>query len=178
MNITVNTKNTTLTDAIREYTEKRISKISKYFDEKLDVHVNLDVEKNMQIVEIFVNVKGMFLKGIEKSEDMYASIDMAIDKIDRQLSKYKEKLQSRKHQDNKDHKDLTLHVYDYNEDEAMEEATVVISKSMPAKPMDLEEAVMQMDLMNKNFFVFRNAENGDINVVYKRDDGNIGLIEN
>ncbi len=91
MNITVNAKHTTLTDAIRDYSEKKIQRIAKYFDDNMDVHVNLNVEKNMHIAEIFVNVKGMFLKGIERSEDMYASIDMAVDKIERQVVKYKAK---------------------------------------------------------------------------------------
>lgn len=177
MNITVNAKNTTLTDAIKDYSEKKIQKIAKYFDDHLDVHVNLSVEKNMHIAEIFVNVKGMFLKGIEKSEDMYASIDMAVDKIDRQVAKYKEKLHTRKSSENKEAKDLTLNVYDYSEDSVIDEPKIVITKQIPAKPMDIEEAIMQMDLMNKNFFVFRNSENLDINVVYKRDDGKVGLIE-
>ena len=178
MNITVNAKHTTLTDAIKDYSEKKIQKIAKYFDDNMDVHVNLNVEKNMHIAEIFVNVKGMFLKGIEKSEDMYASIDMAMDKIERQVVKYKEKLQTRKSAENRaSMDDLKLNVYDYNEDSAIDEPKIVITKSLPAKPMDIEEAIMQMDLMNKNFFVFRNAENSEINVVYKRDDGKVGLIE-
>ena len=178
MNITVNAKHTTLTDAIRDYSEKKIQRIAKYFDDNMDVHVNLNAEKNMHIAQIFVNVKGMFLKGIERSEDMYASIDMAVDKIERQVVKYKEKLTSRKNIENRESmEDLKLSVYDYNEDSAIEEPTVVISKQIPAKPMDIEEAIMQMDLMNKNFFVFRNAENSEINVVYKRDDGKVGIIE-
>ena len=178
MNITVNAKYITLTDAIRDYSEKKIQRIAKYFDDKMDIHVNLNVEKNMHIAEIFVNVKGMFLKGIEKSEDMYASIDMAVDKIERQVVKYKEKLISRKNIENRESmEDLKLSVYDYNEEHAIEEPTVVISKQIPAKPMDIEEAIMQMDLMNKNFFVFRDAENSEINVVYKRDDGKVGIIE-
>lgn len=177
MNITVNTKNTTLTDAIKDYSEKKVEKIKKYFDDIMDVHVNLDVEKNLHIAEIFVNVKGIFLKGIEKSEDMYASIDMAVDKIERQLVKYKEKLKSRKNAEIREGDALKLNVYDYDEESVISDPQVIISKSIPAKPMDVEEAVMQMDLMNKNFFVFRNAENAEINVVYKRDDGKIGLIE-
>lgn len=178
MNITVNAKHTTLTDAIKEYSEKKIQRIAKYLDDNMDVHVNLNIEKNMHIAEIFVNVKGMFLKGIEKSEDMYASIDMAVDKIERQVVKYKEKLQNRKNAEDRDSmEDLKLSVYNYSEDNAIDEPTIVISKQIPAKPMDIEEAIMQMDLMNKNFFVFRNAENSEINVVYKRDDGKVGIIE-
>ena len=96
MNITVNAKYITLTDAIRDYSEKKIQRIAKYFDDKMDIHVNLNVEKNMHIAEIFVNVKGMFLKGIEKSEDMYASIDMVEETIERQLVKYKNKLIDKK----------------------------------------------------------------------------------
>jgi len=175
MNIQITVKNVELTDAIRSYVEKKVSKVKKYFDQVIDIHVVLDVHKNVHTAEILVNAKGVFLKGIEKSEDLYASIDLAMDKIERQLVKYKEKLKSKKLMDKKFEEPLKLDVY---ESESFDDKPIsIITKEIPVKPMDIEEAVMQMDLLNKNFFVFRNAKNSEVNVVYRRDDGNIGLIQ-
>ena len=176
MKVNVTARNTVLTDAIREYAEKKAKKISKYFDDVMDVQVNLEVQKNLHNAEILADVKGIFLKGYEKSEDMYASIDIAVDKIEKQLIKYKERLKDRKFSDKKSEGTLKLNVYDT--DTVMDsEPKIIVSKSIPSKPMDIDEAVMQMDLLNKNFFVFRNFRTSEINIVYKRDDGQIGLIE-
>lgn len=176
MKVNVTAKNMALTGAIREYAEKKVTKISKYFDDIMDIQVNLEVQRNLHIAEVLVDVKGVFLKGYEKSEDMYASIDIAVDKIEKQLIKYKERLKDRKNAERKPDEILKLNVYDT--DTMMDaEPKIIVSKSIPSKPMDIDEAVMQMDLLNKNFFVFRNSQTADINVVYKRDDGQIGLIE-
>lgn len=175
MNIQITVRNVELTDAIRSYVEKKVSKVKKYFDQVIEIHVVLEVQKNVHIAEILVNAKGVFLKGIEKSEDLYASIDLAMDKIERQLVKYKEKLKSKKLLERKFEEPLKLDVYEI---ESFNDKPVsIITKEIPVKPMDIEEAVMQMDLLNKNFFVFRNAKNSEVNVVYRRDDGNIGLIQ-
>jgi putative sigma-54 modulation protein len=176
MNIQITVKNIELTDAIRSYVEKKVSKVKKYLDQVIDVHVVLEVNKNIHLAEILVNAKGVFLKGRESSEDLYASIDLAIDKIERQLVKYKEKLKSRKLSEKNFQEPLKLNVY---EDQSFDDhfSASIITKEIPVKPMDIEEAVMQMDLLNKNFFVFRNAKNSEVNVVYRRDDGNIGLIQ-
>lgn len=175
MNIQITVRNVELTDAIRSYVEKKVSKLKKYFDQVIEIHVVLEVQKNVHIAEILVNAKGVFLKGIEKSEDLYASIDLAMDKIERQLVKYKEKLKSKKLLERKFEEPLKLDVYEI---ESFNDKPVsIITKEIPVKPMDIEEAVMQMDLLNKNFFVFRNAKNSEVNVVYRRDDGNIGLIQ-
>ena len=176
MRVNVTAKNMSLTGAIREYAEKKAAKISKYFDDVMDVHVNLEVQKNLHIAEVYADVAGIFLKGYEKSEDMYASIDIAVDKIEKQLIKYKERLKKHKNSERNAHETLKLNVYDT--DSMMNaEPKIIITKSIPAKPMDIDEAVMQMDLLNKNFFVFRNSQTTAVNVVYKRDDGQIGLIE-
>ncbi|MCX8084950.1 MAG: ribosome-associated translation inhibitor RaiA [Calditerrivibrio sp.] len=176
MNIQITGKNIELTDAIRNYVEKKVSKVKKYFDQVLDVQVILDVQKNVHLAEILVNAKGVFLKGLEKSEDLYASIDLAVDKIDRQLVKYKEKLKAKKLMEKEFEKPLKLNIYEHSSMET-DRPQIIVSKQIPVKPMDVEEAVMQMDLLNKNFFVFRNASSGEVNVVYRRDDNNIGLIE-
>ena len=176
MQVNVTAKHMVLTDAIKEYAEKKVTKISKYFDDIMDIQVHLEVQKNLHIAEVLVDVKGIFLKGYEKSEDMYASIDIAVDKIEKQLVKYKERLKNRKNSERNHEDTLKLNVYDTNT--MMDaEPRVIVSKSIPSKPMDIDEAVMQMDLLNKNFFIFRNSQSSEINVVYKRDDGQIGLIE-
>ncbi|KAA0258196.1 ribosome-associated translation inhibitor RaiA [Deferribacter autotrophicus] len=177
MNIQITARNIDLTDPIRSYVEKKVSKIKKYFDQIIDVHVLLEVQKNVHIAEILVDAKGVFLKGLEKSEDLYASIDLAVDKIEKQLVKYKEKLKSKKIMENVPGASLRLNVIDIESIFETEKPKTIISKQIPAKPMTIEEAVMQMELLNKNFFVFRNADTGEINVVYQRDDGNLGLIE-
>ncbi len=176
MHIQITAKNIELTDAIRSYVEKKVKKVKKYFDQVIDVHVVLEVQKNLHIAEILVNAKGVFLKGFEKSEDLYASIDLALDKIDRQLVKYKEKLKSKRLMEKDFEKPLRLNVIDA-ESIDNEKPITIITKQIPVKPMDVEEAVMQMNLLNKNFFVFRDADTQSISVVYKRDDGNVGLIE-
>lgn len=176
MHIQITAKSIDLTDAIRAYVEKKVGKVKRYFDQVIDVHVVLEVQKNVHIAEILVNAKGVFLKGLEKSEDLYASIDLAVDKIDRQLVKYKEKLKNKKLMDKDFEEPLRLNVFDSVSIDN-EKPVTIISKQLPVKPMDVEEAVMQMDLLNKNFFVFRDADTSSVSVVYKRDDGNVGLIE-
>lgn len=175
MKVNIFAKNIPLTDAIRSYSEKKVSKLSKYFDDT-DIQINLEIQKNIHIAEVFIDAKGMFLKGIDRSEDLYASIDLAIDKIEKQVVKYKDKLRSRKVYEHRPEDSLSMDVY--NTDTIHDnQPDIIVSKSIPAKPMDIDEAVMQMNLLNKNFFVFRSSENNDISVVYKRDDGNIGLIK-
>jgi putative sigma-54 modulation protein len=176
MHVQITARNIEITDAIRNYAEKKVSKLEKYFDHITEAGVLLEVQKNLHIVEVLITAKGVFMKGLEKSEDLYASIDLAVDKIEKQLIKYKEKLKSKKLMEKDFREPLKLNVLD-TESIENESPRIVISKDIPVKPMDVEEAVMQMDLLNKTFFVFRNAESSEISVVYKRDDGNIGLID-
>ncbi|MGE4497282.1 MAG: ribosome-associated translation inhibitor RaiA [Deferribacterales bacterium] len=176
MNVQITARNIEITDAIRSYAEKKVAKLEKYFDHITEANVLLEVQKNLHIVEVLITAKGVFMKGLEKSEDLYASIDLAVDKIEKQLVKYKEKLKNKKLMEKEFKAPLKLNVLDVDSFDS-DEPRVVVSKDMPVKPMDVEEAVMQMDLLNKTFFVFRNAETGELSVVYRRDDGNIGLID-
>lgn len=176
MNVQITAKNLELTDALKDYVKKKMTRIEKYFDYVLDISVVLEIQKNVHTAEILVNAKGVFLKGLERSEDLYASIDLAVDKIERQLAKYKEKLKEKTSNEPSAAGTFKLNIFEtgsFDEDAPK----IIISKEMPAKPMDVEEAVMQMNLLNKNFFVFKNAQTDEVNVVYKRDDGNIGLIQ-
>jgi putative sigma-54 modulation protein len=176
MNVQITARNIEITDAIRSYAEKKVAKLEKYFDHITEANVLLEVQKNLHIVEVLITAKGVFMKGLEKSEDLYASIDLAVDKIEKQLVKYKEKLKNKKLMEKEFKAPLKLNVLDVESFDS-DEPRVVVSKDMPVKPRDVEEAVMQMDLLNKTFFVFRNAETSELSVVYRRDDGNIGLID-
>jgi len=174
MRINIVSKQMPVTKAMRAYAEKKMPRIKKYFDVPIDVTITFTVQKNVQMAEVLVRVKGLYLKGIEKSEDIYASLDLAIDKIERQVVRYKDRIHNRKY-DN-DNGFLRMNVYNVSSvDTSAPE--IIVSKEIPAKPMTVEEAVMQMDLLNKSFFVFKNASTNEVSVVYKRDDGNIGLIE-
>jgi putative sigma-54 modulation protein len=169
------TKGLKLTEAMRVFTEKKIDKLSKYLpDEVIEVNVAINIHhKASYTVEVLAFAKGLILKGIETNDDAYTAIDLAIDKIERQLSKYKKRIENRKHTEHAN--TIKMSIY---EAQSMEKETPqkIIAKVVDTKPMDINEAVMQMDLMNKNFFVFKDLS-GSIRVVYRRDDGNIGLFE-
>ena len=178
MQIHITARNIDVTDAIRNYAEKKVGRLEKYFDHISEATVLLEVQKNLHIVEVLISAKGVMMKGLEKSEDLYASIDLATDKIEKQLVKYKEKLKNKKLHEKAFEAPLKLNVFETASVESMElDNRVIVTKDIPVKPMDVEEAVMQMDLLNKQFFVFRNSDDGQIAVVYQRDDGHIGLIE-
>jgi putative sigma-54 modulation protein len=175
MKINIVSNHLPVTDGMRSYVDKKMPRIKKYFeDDTCEVTVTFAVQKNIQSAEVLVKVKGMYLKGIERSEDVYASLDLAMDKIEKQIVRYKDRFRDKKHADAAG--SLKMNVYEAAsmDDQAPK---IIASKDIEAKPMDVEEAAMQMELMNKSFFVFRSAVSGDINIVYKRDDGNIGLIE-
>jgi putative sigma-54 modulation protein len=175
INIVSKHANMPTVESMRGYVEKKMPRIERYFGgDDLDVTVTLSVKKNKQTAEMLVKVKGMFLKAIESSEDMYASLDLAVDKIEKQIVRYKDKFNSRKHSGGG--ASFKMNVYEAASVEA-HAPKIVVSKEIEADHMNVEEAAMQMELMHKPFFVFRNGNTGDINIVYKRDDGDIGLIE-
>ena len=175
MRINIVSKQITVTDGIRDYVEKKMQRIEKYFDSStLDITITFTVQKNTQTAEALIHSKGLYLKGLGKSEDLYASLDFAVDKIERQIAKYKDRINDRK-QNAGAQKTLRMDVYEAASVDASQ-PEVLISKEFPADNMNVEEAVMQMELLNKEFFAFRN-EDGALSVVYRRDDGNIGLIE-
>jgi len=170
MNLNVRGKNIEVTPALKEYVAKRLGKLDKYFDEDREATVTLIVEKGTHKIEVTIPVNGMILRGEEGTGDMYASIDLVTEKLEKQVNKYKGKL-SRKG------RTLETKAGDLPVDEHPEEKEVVKTKRFAIKPMPLEEAIMQMNLLGHNFFVFSNAETEEINVLYIRKDGNYGLIE-
>lgn len=173
MKITVTGKNIEVTNALRSVVEKKLEKLDKYFKPDIEAQVTLSVEKNRQIIEVTIPFNGVILRGEEANEDMYASIDLVIDKLERQIRKQKTKLQKRMHGDS-----LRFQfIPDYEGDKSKEESKIVKTKRFAMKPMSSEEAVLQMELIGHNFFVFENGDTGEVNVIYKRKDGNYGLIE-
>ncbi len=172
MSIIVRGKNIEITPALKDYVVKRVSKITKYFDSLGEITAILIVEKGRHIIELTVPVNGMMLRGQEATADMYTSIDLVVDKIEKQIEKYKTKL-SRRLKGGNFKGDLVASVAAAEDDETK----VVKTKRFPIKPMDVDEAILQMNLINHDFFVFTNAETEEANVLYRRKDGNYGLIE-
>ena len=171
MQITIVGKNLEITEALRQHAEKKTAKIGKFFEQgPLDAQITMGVERGMHIVDITVTVDGLLLRGEEKTGDMYASIDGAVEKIERQIHKHKTRI-NRKIRGNQ------VVAMPPIENEMHEEPQVVKTKRFAIKPMSVEEAVMQMDLLGHDFYVFSNADTDEVNVVYRRKDGNFGLIE-
>ena len=170
MAISVRGKNIEVTPALKEYVVKRIGKVTKYFDSLGEITAVLTVEKGRHIVEVTVPVNGILLRGEEATTDMYTSIDLVIEKLEKQIEKYRTRLARRMREGV-----FRTELVPTSVDE--EEIRIVKSKRFPIKPMDVEEAIMQMNLINHDFYVFTNSESEDVNVVYRRRDGHYGLIE-
>jgi putative sigma-54 modulation protein len=181
MQTAITFRNLDATEAIKAYARAKVERAEKYIDidTKSEAHVVLALEKHLHLAEITLHTGTFFLHGRERSEDMYASIDLAMDKIERQLKRFKEKLKSRRHQS---HHGSGFRVRHDVLAPLIEELTdspprIIRTDEFHAKPMTVEEAVLQMDLVENDFFVFQNASSREVNVVFRRKDGNYGLIE-
>lgn len=173
MKVIVHAKNIELTNALKDSVEKKISKLSKYFESEVEAKATLSVEKSKQIIEVMIPFNGVLLRGEESTDDMYKSIDLVEEKIERQIRKQKTKLSKKNRYDS-----LKFSNIDQLEDMKDEkEASIVKTKRFGVKPMGIEEAVLQMELIGHDFFVFQDPESNQLNVVYKRKDGNYGLID-
>lgn len=175
MKIKIFGKNIEVTDGIRNAVEDKLGKLEKYFADETRVDVTLSVNKNEQKVEVTIPVKGNIIRAEEISDDMYASIDMVEETIERQLVKYKNKLVNKKKVSRDNFTEAFIET-DYDEDEE-EAVKIVRTKRFGIKPMDPEEACVQMELLGHSFFVFLNADTDEVNVVYKRKNNTYGLIE-
>ena len=166
-------KNIEVTPGLKASVEEKIGKLEKYFTPETEVHVTLSVEKERQKIEVTIPVKGNIIRSEQVSNDMYVSIDLVEEIIERQLKKYKSKLVD-KHQDGG-----SFFKQEYIDKEFMDEEDVKIirTKKFDIKPLYPEDACVQMELLGHNFYVFINAETDQVNVVYKRKGGTYGLIE-
>lgn len=171
MQVAVRGKNIEITNALRDYVEKKVGKIERFFDAPVNAQVNMYVERGRHIVEVTAALNGLILRGEEATTDMYASIDLVADKLEKQVQKYKARTKKGRGKENGATEDVDLLPV------AEEDGKVVKTKRFPVKPLSLEEAIVQMDLLSHDFFVFANADTERVNVLYRRKDGNYGLLE-
>jgi putative sigma-54 modulation protein len=176
MRLQVKGKNLDVSDSIRSYAEEKLRKLERQLADPTQIELELSVERNPSIsanhvAEATIWTKGPTLRAREASADMRASIDQLVDKLERQVTRYRQKRRRRTGRDNG--ANLAAQPPSY----AASEPAIVKTKQFPVKPMSPEEAVLQLELVGHDFFVFENAETGEVNVVYRRRDGNFGLIE-
>ncbi len=169
MKITIRGKNIDVTEALRQYIEKRVVKFEKFLNEASEAIVTISTEKFTHKIDVLLKVNGHLIQAEGKTEDLYSAVDQVVEKLEKQVLKYKEKVQ------HKNKKEATK----FSSPEASTEVAkrIVKYKKFDLRPMTPEEAVDQMELLDKDFFIFINSFSGDVNVVYKRKDGNFGLIE-
>ncbi len=172
MRITISGKNLEVTEGLRTAVEDKLGKLERYFTPETEVIVTLSVEKERQKIEVTIPVKGNIIRSEQTSNDMYVSIDLVEEVIERQLRKYKNKIVDKKQEGGNFQKAYIEQ--DYDEDE---EVKIIRTKRFGIKPMYPEDACVQMELLGHNFFVFHNAETEQVNVVYKRKGNTYGLIE-
>lgn len=167
-------KNIDVTPGLKEAVESKLGKLERYFTPDTEIHVTLSVQKERQKIEVTIPVKGDIIRSEQVSSDMYVSIDLVEEVIERQLRKYKNKLIAR-HQEGGNFKQEFFE----NEDSTLDddEIRIVRTKRFGIKPMYPEDACVQMELLGHDFFVFCNAETDEVNVVYRRKNGTYGLIE-
>lgn len=179
MQVQTTFRNLEATEALKSYVQNKVDHVvSKYLDKVTEAHCVLSLERYLHHADVNIHAGHFFIRGRERSEDMYASIDLAMDKIERQLKRYKEKLKSHKpSRDGASSIKVRYDVFSTKPELENEKPHILRSEEFLAKPMTIEEAVMQMDLMNNDFIVFTNGASRDINIVYRRSDGNYGLID-
>lgn len=177
-------KNVEVTEALRDYVNKKVGRVGRYFhdDQRLQAQVTLSVQRGRHIVEVTLPLpqNGLLIRAEEESDDMYASIDLVVDKLERQIRKYKTRL-NRKARRLEPAPGAARGAGEPGEDESGDldelDGRLVRTKRFPIKPMPVEEAILQMNLLGHDFFVFMNASTREVNVVYRRRDGQYGLIE-
>lgn len=163
-----------ITDAIKSYLESKVQKLDKYFENPEEINANIVAKTKgiEQTIEITIPIKKAILRVEESNKDLYSSIDLAVDKLERQIRKNKTKI---KQKNNKEKFDMFI---DFEVEEELEEPeTIVKRKTIDMKPMSEEEAILQMDLLGHEFFIFKDSDTENNAVLYKRKDGNYGIIE-
>lgn len=172
MRYIISGKNIDVTEGLKTAVYEKIGKLERYFTPDTEIHVTMNVEKDRQKIEVTIPMKGSMVRAEQTSNDMYVSIDLVEEVIERQLRKYKNKLIQQKQAAislNQEFMDDAL-----SEDDSIK---IIRTKKFAIKPMDPEEACVQMELLGHNFFVYRNADTDEVNVVYKRKGNTYGLIE-
>ncbi|HSB71373.1 MAG TPA: ribosome-associated translation inhibitor RaiA [Candidatus Methylomirabilis sp.] len=172
MQLSVKGRNLEVTDALRSYAEEKLSRLTKYLENIVAANVVLSVEKHRQIAEVTLRVRDLTIRAEESTDDLYSSIDLVLEKLERQILRYKERIMTHETRAARGEGRPSAGTA------APEgESRLVKTKRFAVKPAELDEAIMQMDLLGHNFYVFRNARTDEVNVVYRRRDGHYGLIE-
>ena len=186
MQITYTFRNLDSSNALKEYAKDKVERVNRYLDRASEAHVVCSLERHHHICDITIHAGAFSMRGRDKSEDFYASVDAAMEKIERQLKRYKEKLKHHKggahhHLDELEHIKFKHTSFSVTPPEELtpksEGPRVIKTNELVAKPMSVDDAVMQMDLLNNDFLVFTNSKTREVNVVYRRKDGHYGLIE-
>lgn len=172
MRYTISGKNIEVTEALKNIVMDKLGKLERYFTPETEIIVTMSVEKERQKIEVTIPVKGNIIRSEQVSNDMYVSIDLVEEVIERQLRKYKNKIIQKQQEGSNFRKEFIE-----KESEDPEEVKIIRIKQFGMKPMYPEDACIQMELLGHNFFVFRNAETEEVNVVYKRKGNTYGLIE-
>jgi len=176
MEITVTFRRMEPAESLRVYAVEKLSKIKKYLDSPFEAHIVLEVEKFRHMADVTLSLDGTWIKALEETGDMYSAIDQVMDKIEKQVKRHRSKIKNRRSD--------TLRGEEILEGEPgaqgprpLSEEPIITVEKLVAKPMDAEEAAMQLSLTKQDFLVFRNSRSSEINVMYRRKDGNLGLIE-
>lgn len=185
MKVNISGKNMDVSDYLRDIVAKKTRKIERYFKPEAEMQVRLSIEKSRHIAEVTIVADGVVLRGEEATGDMYSSIDAVLKKIERQMRKYRTKLSKRLREDafrereqEAFDKEVDSEIAEVTEEEEeYNEPQIVRNKKFVAKPMEVEDAVVQMELLGHSFFVYRNPQTSEVNVVYRRADGHYGVIE-
>lgn len=172
MQLSVKGRNLEITPAIRAYAEEKLSRLTRYLENIVSMHVVLSVNKHRQITEVTLRVRDLTIRAEDESDDLYSSIDLVAEKLERQILRYKERIMAHAARGgNRGGRAGAL------APTGEEEPKVVKTKRFAVKPATVDEAILQMNLLGHNFYVFRNAATDEVNVVYRRRDGHYGLIE-
>jgi len=172
MQLSVKGRNVEVTEALRAYAEEKVQRMGRYLEGIGSGSVVLAVEKHRQIAEVTLRVRDLTVRAEESTDDMYSSIDLVAEKLERQILRHKERIVA--HMDRTGHREERQPVMTTA---VAEGPRVVRTKRFAVKPVEVEEAILQMDLLGHTFYVFRNARTDEVNVVYRRRDGHYGLIE-
>ncbi|HIJ74089.1 MAG TPA: ribosome-associated translation inhibitor RaiA [Candidatus Hydrogenedentes bacterium] len=184
MRVTITGRHMDMTDALKAYVENGLEKVRGHFDRVIDASVVLSVEKHRHVAEINLHANGIRIHGKESSPDMYASVDAVLEKLDKQVRRFKDRInrhQPRKSKERRDYGHNVIEIIErVNEDNGKPPVAghrVTLREKLSMKPMSVEEASMQLELVDDDFVVFLNADSQQVNVIYARDDGTYGLIE-
>ena len=184
MDVTITGRHMEVTDALRTYVESGLERIRHHFDRLIDVDVVLRVEKHRHIAEINLRANGLRVHSKETSADMYVSVDAVLQKLDKQVRKYKDRInrhQPRRARETRDYHHQVIELVHHADEDADRAATprhqIVQREKLSMEPMSVDDATMQLELIDDLFLVFSNAETQQVNVLYARNDGTYGLIE-